>query len=463
MSIIYLGPWEWINETWVSPGETAVGVLDKRSNTQSALAGGTPQGAAFFSYPNGVTLPSGGLNLGSDIERQLTVIERDGLFQIAGITAQSDDSIKDAIYGSYLNPVNYDASGGAKCKPLRMSRHDGLHCYLEGFGNNGLIINESFSPDHVSLTATLEARHVDYRLHRELPDTLSGAEKTRWVQSFRTKAERVGNESLTEQQARDRWLDILRRWNNTDSRALFGVDFDVRVLPTGQPGDDQYANDGWLLRQTVITESFNTADSDILGPDLTWTEVSQDIDIVSNEAQFITDTGGTAATTARAESALNSDDHYTEVVVTALTAGTNNDSGGVALRFHSSDNTHYALVLRDAANEDTVGQIFKKVTGTPTSLGLSATQAFSFPDTIRGHMRVDILQLFLNGTQIKQVTDTTIPNNLYTGIVGNRVSTDTVTLDDFKAADLPVTAEIMAARQIGGEQPVQIPTELVAY
>jgi hypothetical protein len=38
----------------------------------------------------------------------------------------------------------------------------------------------------------------------------------------------------------------------------------------------------------ALTESFNKADADTLGPDQTWVEDTGDIDVVSNKARLVT-------------------------------------------------------------------------------------------------------------------------------------------------------------------------------
>ena len=85
---------------------------------------------------------------------------------------------------------------------------------------------------------------------------------------------------------------------------------------------------------TTITESFDTGDGDTLGPDLTWTEVAQDWDIVSNNAQMVGGDQGSA----RAESALSSDAHYAKV---NWQAGTTSGYVGAASRFATAATTYY--------------------------------------------------------------------------------------------------------------------------
>src|SRR3990167_831503 len=64
---------------------------------------------------------------------------------------------------------------------------------------------------------------------------------------------------------------------------------------------------------STIVESFNTADSDTLGPNLSWTELSGDADVVSTQLSILTRTSSAAG--ARADSDLATDDHYCEAVL----------------------------------------------------------------------------------------------------------------------------------------------------
>ena len=111
MTTLIVHPWEWVSDPgdepyWRAPGGTAVGLLDKQSNTQASIPGGVPEGAGFFAYPDGAVLPSDTLNLGSDLEAFLNTRQVDELAGY-GITVRTSDKIVGAIYKSYLDPVVY--------------------------------------------------------------------------------------------------------------------------------------------------------------------------------------------------------------------------------------------------------------------------------------------------------------------------------------------------------------------
>ncbi len=418
-------PWDTVIDDnmglhYIAPG-IVTGLIDYRSNTdRSNMAG---DGVGFFAIKDGESLPSGTLNLGSDLEAFLTISQVNGLNRI-GIAARTSDKIVGMIRGAYLNPVNYDATGVDKCKPLRGSKRNGVKIRLNGFGDNGLIISERFTPDHVALTSTLAVRHVDYRRNRQLPNTLSGNEKARWIQSFRTKAERVGQETLTEEQARERWLTVMRKWNNYDSIKLFGRNFDSRVLPNGEPEDEEYTDEGWEQRTTRLTEGFNTADPDTLGADQTWAEdvasTGADVDVVSNQAKGIS-----GAPRNRAEADVSTDDHSTQLDLTTIAAG----GTGPNCRFSPSADTSYHYTAID--NEEITHRLFEITASTASLLD---THVGDIP-TVTAVLKltvVDSSQEGFDGATSRVVgTDTAITGNVRGGF---NIGADAI-IDDWQVED----------------------------
>ena len=135
---------------------------------------------------------------------------------------------------------------------------------------------------------------------------------------------------------------------------------------------------------TTLNESFDKADSDTLGPDLSWTELSGDQDVVSNAWQaqpFSTQVLG------RADSDLASTDHYAEIVISACTAvdTSGHGAGPVCRKDSTATNTYYiGRLLRTTTSGGTNQvQLYKRVAGTFTQLGSSVTVTVALPPSLR--------------------------------------------------------------------------------
>ena len=186
---------------------------------------------------------------------------------------------------------------------------------------------------------------------------------------------------------------------------------------------------------TTITESFNKANSDILGPDLSWTELAGDIDVVSNKAQSTT-LGGQAI--ARADSDLATDDHYAQAIVDA-SEETNTAAPQVFCRKDSTTAITFYLFLINY-NDDTI-QIYEVTTGSFTLLGsaISFTLTAGTPVTLRGSVDGSSLEVFIDGVSKGTRTDTVITGNLRCGIRVFKNSPGFVTWENFQAGDLAFT------------------------
>lgn len=173
----------------------------------------------------------------------------------------------------------------------------------------------------------------------------------------------------------------------------------------------------------TITESFNTADSDTLGPDLVWTETLADLDIVTNQAKATT-----AAGEARAESDLSTSNHYAQAA--CFKNGTGDGAQGltVCVRFAAAARTYYGLRV-EANNGYTIS---KRVAGTNTSLKTGALTWVN-GDIIRLEVTGTTLNALKNGVQFDTHTDASIAGGTRCGIL---VTGATVSLDTFQAGDL---------------------------
>lgn len=194
-----------------------------------------------------------------------------------------------------------------------------------------------------------------------------------------------------------------------------------------------------------VAEHFNTANSDTLGPRLTWTEVSGDIDIVSNRASCQTPNGNDAA---RAEHNLATADHYAQCVLATLIApdsGAGFQNGGPCARFDptsssSGTRTYYQMQGRRSTSEQQ-RRLIKRVSGTLTTLGGPDTMTVA-GTTLRVSPDGSTIKGYVSGTEHYSVTDTSITGHLRTGIcgeivgAGNGGAAGDVEFDDFLAADL---------------------------
>lgn len=191
---------------------------------------------------------------------------------------------------------------------------------------------------------------------------------------------------------------------------------------------------------TTITESFNTSDGDTLGPDLTWTEVDGDWDIVSNAAELISNFGDVDRC-ARAEHDLASADHYAQVSILQSVLGSD---AGVCVRFASAAETFYAGAWYGTPFAGTY-TIWKVVAGTRTSLA-TLSEAATLPFTIRLEVEDDgsgnaDLTLYKDGVSKVTYTDSSSPiaGNTRCGIYGydpTGSGTSSPRLDAFEAGDL---------------------------
>jgi hypothetical protein len=190
---------------------------------------------------------------------------------------------------------------------------------------------------------------------------------------------------------------------------------------------------------TTITESFNQTDSTTIGPDLTWTEISQNSQTVGNEWV----TGATATLyEARADSDLASDNHYAQGVTSLVSSADATDSMiGLIVRQRHQDTTrtHYGFRYRSGTSGER-RELYRRVSGTLTSLvGPNVDAAYTTGDTLRIEINGSSLSgriVGVGGTD--SVTDTNITGNLRAGVIGQRgtASATIPKLDNFEAGDL---------------------------
>lgn len=421
---ICLARWEWFTEPepegisyWRAPFvENATGSLDLRSNRQAGQPGPLALGWGLFAYDK--PMGSTGMHcLGGDLDARLSAIQADTIALVLGklagdIQARSLRSLVKELFTEEADPT-----GETFWKPLRISRKNGFVVRLGGYDKP--IIQEPFSTSHPAFQATLDVRWADYRRLRALvQDKLNSVDL------------RVREEGQKE-------LEALRRWTGHDMLALYGrtgSDLVDKLVPP------EYLADGREQPRTTITDSFNRADQAGLGTSSegwSWSEVTNQNDIVSNQAQA---TVGNALNLSRADQDLSSDDHRAEFDIIAIGSNSASFIGPVA-RFSSSEATGY-IARRFGTNSNSFA-LAKIVAGTITALGTPETTATTHP--VIECNNSDISRY--DGVTLKEtITDTSITGNLRTGIIQRTGAVPSgYQVDDFEAADLaaPATRRIV--------------------
>jgi len=388
----YLTPWEWVTEpdgsAWSLPG--AVGLIDLRSLVDTAREE-TVAGYAFAAYLEPVSNPGAeylGDNLHAISESARSTIET----SLALGESVAADSLVDAVWN--ILTVFADSTGQERVKPLIPGSNGMMRLHL---GGHSEIKRERFKVgEHPASSQVVAVARAD------LAEVKIMAED----ESSSTPADH-------------------------HQRMLSALAEKYRCAST------EFADYDPLPHSTTLTESWSCADSDSLTCDLTWTEKSGDIDIVSNQANVQT---SLARAFARADSDLASDDHYVQVSIS-----TNGVSGGNSYSYahcreaSNTDETHYVGRANWAATN--ILRCYKFVTGTRTEL---ATKAYTFDraNTYVLYIEMDgsAGDIEVAGTSELTWTDTAITGNLRGGIGGQKESGKEVRFDVWQASDLHVVA-----------------------
>jgi hypothetical protein len=200
---------------------------------------------------------------------------------------------------------------------------------------------------------------------------------------------------------------------------------------------------------TTLTESFNKADADTLGPDQTWVEDSGDTDVVSNKAEAITAIAS-AFVLARISSSLATDNHFAQAKVESTAA--TESAGIIARKIASATHTFY---LFDAEFGSNVVRLYRCVTniGDFTSLGadVATTLGTNTQYTLKLECSGSAISTSIDGVAKHSVTDSNITGNLQVGI---RCSSSGKKWDDFIGEDIvlppgPITAPSLNCWQGG--------------
>lgn len=380
-----LAPWVWRLSPYPhwEPPAGAVGSIDLRSAAACGSAGGTP-GFGLACFDSGL-IGSDCVDLGTDLEGVLSGVQKAAWKSVLGLTSLASLDLRGALAETltlYCDPANVERFG-----PLVPNHKRQMEIYLAG----RCIYSKPFNIGQDEASAIIELHRREYR---ELA-ALAEAGKLK--------------DSVHHLRVLD---DLGKKYGVSRPQDVF--------VPDDMPKLDP------VLRETTITESFNKADSDTLGPDLTWTEVAGDIDVFSNRARAST---SGAIFSARAESDLSSADHYSQVSVVTLNTG---GHIGPCARFATAANTYYRVVPYDG---DSKMYLSKIVAGVETHIGTAAAITISLPQLYKAEISGSTLKGYQAGVERRSETDTSISGGTRCGI-GGYTGADISSVDSFEASDL---------------------------
>lgn len=385
----YFGRYEWHDDgerppMWRPPTGGPFYALDLRAPSQG-------EGYGLFAYPEARSDARLELDLGSDLGVALRGSARERVAEVLSLPSGWATGMTAAQAFSAILLTHADPRGGAVL-PVRARL--GGRCRIVTAGYE--MLNERVGASHPAWIARRELFRVDYRRRRA---------------QVRTQAD----------------LDALRRWTGYEVLAnrLDGPD---DILPL------EYRADGALDPRTTITESFNTADSDTLGPDLSWTEVIGDWDVVSNQVQMVEQEPSNAAA-ARADSDLSSDDHYAQLSVEDIGSFTERLGLGPCTRFDASVYTCYFVYIYQ---KDDNWYLVRMASGTQNAIA-NGSGSVSVPAVWKLESDGSTHKVYRDGVQQgSDQTDSNLTGNVRTGINAWWGSTGSAGPigDDFEAADL---------------------------
>jgi hypothetical protein len=188
--------------------------------------------------------------------------------------------------------------------------------------------------------------------------------------------------------------------------------------------------------ETVHTENFNTSNSTTLGPNLTWTETTGDMDVSSNQCRQVS--GGSAVSIARAEHDASSVDCYAQVTIsggdnTTLTGR----SCACLCRMASGAETAYLARQFGGASSQGTFRPAKIVAGTITNLGSGTTQTQQTVKKVSANGTT--IKVYSGGSEVESITDSSIDGVTAGGTRGGLLfSCGRVNFifDDFEFGDL---------------------------
>lgn len=395
----YLGPWVWDTSDptepfWRAPNGT-VGSVDLRSLPDQALQG-TPgvRPHGFFAVNGSLGSSEYALLGNGDLRDMILTTPMKSAWQsLIGYTPQGA-MLVDGLFDQLTTGA--DVSGDTPTMPLVPTLQGNLEIQL---GGHSIVKTERF------------------RLGKH-PHTVKIRDLLR-RQYARAKGDVDRGKMRPDQDRRilDYWLDKYKI-DKSDPAAW------KQLIPANM----RRGHRGPLKHETTITESFDKPDSPTLGPDLTWTETSGNVDVVGNR------TLASADGAQRAESDLSSSDHYAQLEIPT----TPGEAHGPSTRFSASAETYYHFRTWSAGGG--LYRLFKSVAGSWTTLD-TLIEAPVKPFVARLSCSGSTITCLADGASKISVTDTGITGNVRCGMYHR---TNNIA-DLFEAADLAIGVAIPIA------------------
>lgn len=398
-----LYPWTWDAAMQTHrPPEGARAVLDLRSIPQQATLGQS-EGWGFFDWMNGTPRPADAIALGDGDCREIqpSTAARQELQTRLGLSAQPSGATLIDCIADVLGDLS-DPTGQAGPKPLMPIAGDGLEILLAGHSK---VWGAPYDAAQV-LSANARGR--------------ANKQRDVWRDMMRQALD-VGPDHAAKVLG-----SILKQHGLDDTEIEQGAPnkkAQWQLLLTAK--DRQRAGGNFKPKRpkTSYSESFNKADSDTLGPDLTWSEVNGDVDVVSNQAS----TSAAGFAEARADHDVSSSNHFGQVVIHMASSG---DLAAPAARFSSSARTFYSFAWFSSGL-----YLYKTVAGSYTVIGSLGETPATLPATWKVDCNGSTIRGLQNGTQKVSVTDTAITGNTRGGFWLYRAGGVNVIVDSFTVDD----------------------------
>lgn len=206
-------------------------------------------------------------------------------------------------------------------------------------------------------------------------------------------------------------------------------------LVLGEPIVDQL----WVSGGATYTEDFDKADSSTLGPDLTWTEMAGDLEIVDNVATNATRFSGNAHR-ARAEHDMASSNNYAKYTAeNSSGGGTGDEVWSAHARYQSGADTNYFARIERPSN---TWSVRKMEAGSVTSLTSGSGSDPRFvTHGIECRANGSTIAAYRAGVLVLSVTDTAIATGTRGGLSMASVSTVRApAANNFEMGDLAAAA-----------------------
>lgn len=380
----YLGHLPWVDDpdqpAWEPPAGV-VGMVDLRSIPDQSVPG-SAEAPAFLATPG--TLGSDWDHLGEGDCREIPVTDlmRD-LWESVGGYRPDGAKLVDLLWDHLT--TGSDPTGDSGVKPLVPNAAGVLELYLPG---HSLLKSEPF-------------RWGPHAHTPKLRDAILAGCEALFV--------RVDGGELPIEQVQRIVGGWLRKYRLPEAQWRAFV-----------PAHRQSDFPGPLRPATTYTETWNGADGEGPGIDLTWTEVTGDLDVLSNQGDPV------GNTLCRAEHDLSSDDHYAEVDIVGAIGG----QSGPTCRHAAAADTYYVISYYGTVKM----RHYKVVTGAFTQL----QQVNEVPTvTFTGKVQADgsTQTSYVDDVEKTSQTDSAIIDNTRGGL--RFVSPDAATrVDNFVCADL---------------------------